>query len=91
VAKWRKRPTVHDARMGPAPASTVLTVQQQASARRHPLLPLDDCLYALQATSAHLSPSTLHRGFHRHGIRRLPLSEDGQSPPKKKVKDYPIG
>ncbi|WP_425553134.1 DDE-type integrase/transposase/recombinase, partial [Hymenobacter algoricola] len=26
-----------------------------------------------------------------HGISRLPLSEEGQSPPKKKFKDYPIG
>jgi hypothetical protein len=25
VAKWRKRPTVLDARMGPAPVSTVLS------------------------------------------------------------------
>ena len=43
VAKWRKRPTVHDARMGPTPASTVLTAEQEAIAvvfRRHTLLPL---------------------------------------------------
>lgn len=33
----------------------------------------------------------LHRCSPRHGIRRLPLSEDGQSPPKKKVKPYPLG
>ena len=55
------------------------------------LLPLDDCLYALQATIPRLSRSALHRCFQRHGISRLPLSEDGQSPPKKKFKDYPIG
>ena len=39
--------------MGPALASTVLTVEEEAMAvvfRRHTLLPLDDCLYALQAT-----------------------------------------
>lgn len=94
VAKWRKRPDVVDARMGPEPASTVLTAEQEAIAvafRRHTLLPLDDCLYALQATILHLSRSALHRCFQRHGISRLPLSEDGQSPPKKKFKDYPIG
>ena len=80
--------------MGPVPISTVLTVEQEAIAvafRQHTLLPLDDCLYALQATIPHRSRSALHRCFQRHGIRRLPLNEDGQSPPKKKFKDYPIG
>ena len=94
VTKWRKRPTVQDARMGPESASTVLTAAQEAIAmafRRHTLLPLDDCLYALQATIPQLSRSALHRCFQRHGISRLPLSGDGQSPPKKKFKDYPIG
>jgi len=58
VAKWRKRVTVLDAPMGPVPASTVLTAEQEAMAvafRRHTLLPLDDCLYALQATIPQLS------------------------------------
>lgn len=94
VAKWRKRPTGLDARMGPKPVSTVLTAEQEAIAvvyRRHTLLALDDCLYALQATIPQLFRSALHRGFQRHGISRLPLSEDGQSPPKKKFKDCPIG
>ena len=94
VAKWRKRSTLQDARMGPEPASTVLTGAEEAIAvafRRHTLLPLDDCLYALQATIPRLSRSALHRCFQRHGISRLPLSEDGQRPPKKKFKDYPIG
>ena len=92
VAKWRKRPTVQDARMGPEPASTVLSAEQEAIAvafRRRTLLARDDCLYALQATTPHLSRSALHRCFQRHGISRLPLSEDGKSPPKKKFKDYP--
>jgi transposase-like protein len=94
VAKWRKRTSTADAAMGPAPASTVLTAEQEAIAvtfRRHTLLPLDECLYALQATIAHLSRSALHRCWQRHGISRLPLNEDGQSPPKKKFKDYPMG
>ena len=80
--------------MGPEPASTVLTGAEEAIAvafRRHTLLPLDDCLYALQATIPRLSRSALHRCFQRHGISRLPLGEDGQRPPKKKFKDYPIG
>lgn len=94
VAKWRKRPGVADARMGPEPSSTVLSTEQEATAvpfRRQTLLPLDDCLYALQATIPHLSRSARHCCFQRQGISRLPLSEDGQSPPKKKLKDYPIG
>src|ERR671920_916063 len=65
VAKWRKRAFVHDAPMGPkAPRSTVLTPQEEAvivTFRRHTLLPLDDCLYALQATIPHLTRSSLHR------------------------------
>lgn len=94
VAKWRKRLTVQDARMGPAPSSTALTADEEGFAvafRRHTLLPLDDCLYALQATIPHLSRSALHRCFQRHGISRLPLTEGGLSLPKKKFKDYPIG
>ena len=59
--------------------------------RRHMLLPLDDCFYALQATIPRLSRSALHRCFLRHGISRLPLSEEGQRPPKKEFRDYPIG
>jgi transposase-like protein len=80
--------------MGPKPASTVLTVEEEAIAvafRQHTLLPLDDCLYALQETIPHLSRSALHRCFQRHGVSRLPLSEDGQAAPKKKFKNYPIG
>jgi hypothetical protein len=80
--------------MGPEPVSTVLTAEQEAIAvafRRHTLLALDDCLYALQATIPYLSRSALHRCLQHHGISRLPLNEDGQSPPKKKFKDYPIG
>ena len=30
VAKWRKRPSVQDARMGPEPVSTVLSLEQEA-------------------------------------------------------------
>ena len=58
--------------------------------RKHTLLPLDDCLYALQATIPHLSRSALHRLYQRHGISRLPDVE-GDKPAKKKFKQYPIG
>ncbi len=54
VAKWRKRAFVHGAPMGPkVPRATVLLPEEEAIAvavRKHTLLPLDDCLYALQAT-----------------------------------------
>jgi hypothetical protein len=36
--------------------------------RRHTLLPLDDCLYALQAMLLHLTRSALHRCLQRHSI-----------------------
>ena len=59
--------------------------------RQHTLLPLDDCLYALQAPIPQLSCSALHHCFQRRDIRRLPSSEDGQRPPKKKFKVHPVG
>jgi hypothetical protein len=58
--------------------------------RRYTLLPLDDCLYGLQPTIPHLTRSSLHRCFQRHGIERLPDVE-GNKTPKKKFKAYPIG
>lgn len=94
VAKWRKRSFVHDAAMGPkAPRSTVLTPDEEAMAvafRRHALLPLDDCLYALQASIPHLTRSALHRCFQRHGISRLPEVE-GEKTRKRAFRRYPLG
>jgi hypothetical protein len=94
VAKWRKRGSVADHRTGPKdPCSTVLSVEEEAiivAFRRHTLLPLDDCLYALQPTIPHLSRSSLHRCLQRHGISRLPETE-GALPSKRKFKAYPIG
>jgi len=94
VAKWKKRPFVHDAPMGPkAPRSTVLAVEEEAVAvafRKHTLLPLGDCLYALQATIPHLTRSSLHRCYQRHGISRLPEME-GDKPARRAFKKYPIG
>ena len=58
--------------------------------RRHTLLPLDDCLYALQPTIPHLTRSSLHRCLQRHGVSRLPQVE-GEASPKRKFKAYPIG
>lgn len=36
--------------------------------RKHTLLPLDDCLYALQASIPRLTRSSLHRLFQRRGL-----------------------
>ena len=57
--------------------------------RKHTLLPLDDCLYALQATIPHLTRSSLHRCLQRHGISRLADVEDGKAR-RRKFKAYPI-
>jgi transposase InsO family protein len=94
VAKWKKRSSVADLPTGPKEAhSTVLSLEDEAiivAFRRHTLLPLDDCLYALQPTIPHLTRSSLHRCLQRHGISRLPDVE-GDKQPKKKFKSYPIG
>ena len=54
VAKWRERTSVADLPTGPRQSrSTVLSVEEEAvivAFRRYALLPLDDCLYALQPT-----------------------------------------
>ena len=94
VAKWKKRGFVSDLATGPKdPKSTVLSIEEEAiivAFRRHTLLPLDDCLYALQPTIPHLTRSSLHRCLRRHGISRLP-EVAGDKPGKKKFKAYPIG
>src|SRR4249919_4192166 len=94
VAKWKERETVADIPTGPRDAkSTVLSIEEEAiivAFRRHTLLPLDDCLYALQPTIPHLTRSSLHRCLQRHGISRLPQVE-GETSPKRKFKAYPIG
>jgi transposase InsO family protein len=94
VAKWKKRGSVADLPTGPRePKSTVLSNNEEAiviAFRRHTLLPLDDCLYALQATIPHLTRSSLHRCLQRHGVSRLPQAE-GDKPDNRKFKLYPIG
>lgn len=81
--------------MGPTnPVSTVLSAAEEAAAvafRQHTLLPLDDCLYALQEAIPHLSRSALHRLFCRHGISCLPAEERPAEAEKKQFKDYAIG
>jgi transposase InsO family protein len=73
--------------------STVLSSEDEAvivAFRKHTLLPLDDCLYALQPTITHLTRSSLHRCLQRHGISRLPQI-GGDKPVRKAFRRYPIG
>ena len=78
--------------MGPKEVrSSSLSAEEEAvcvAFRRHTLLPLDDCLYALQASIPHLSRWALHRVFQRHGISRL---SEVKGEPKKRFKAYPLG
>jgi len=93
VQKWRRRDSATDAPMGPKVIhSTVLSVEEEAmlvAFRRHTLLPLDDCLYALQPSIPHLTRSSLHRCLVRHQISRLPI--DGNKRTKQHFARYPIG
>jgi hypothetical protein len=94
VAKWKKRTFANDAPMGPTEIhSTVLTQAEEAAIvafRKYTLLPLDDCLYALQPSIPRLTRSSLHRCLQRNGISRLP-EVDGDKPKKQKFATYPIG
>jgi len=95
VAKWKKRTSLADLPTGPKdPHSTVLSLEEEAvvvAFRRHTLLPLDDCLYALQPTIPHLTRSSLHRCLQRHGISRLPEVEGDKEPVKVVVFQWPCG
>ncbi len=78
--------------MGPKRSrSTVLTPEEEATTaiafRKHTLLPLDDCLYSLQASIPRSSP---HRCFQRNGVSRLQEMK-GEARPKKRFKAYTIG
>ena len=92
VLKWRHRDTVEDAPMGPSnPRSTSMTPLQEAAAvafRQKTLLPLDDCLHALQRSIPTLTRSSLHRLYQRHGISQLPREPVRE---KKPFKSYPMG
>jgi len=78
VAKWKKREDAVDLPRGRKPGRHGrLTPEEEGIIvrfREHTLLPLDDCLYALQAHIPHLSRSSLHRCLQRHGISRLSVA-----------------
>lgn len=83
VAKWKARDSLEDRRRGPGRGRRgKLTAEEEGIIvrfREHTLLPLDDCLYALQAQIPHLSRSALHRCLQRHGISRLAATPDGEA------------
>ena len=54
---------------------------------KHTLLPLDDCLYALQPSIGYLARSSLHCCLQCHGISRLPQIEE-EKPTRKAFKLY---
>ena len=58
--------------------------------QRLTLLPVDDCLYALQPSIRHLTRSALRRCLQRHGISRLPDIQ-GDKPQRQRFKHYSIG
>ena len=93
-AQWNKRTAANDLKTGPKhPTSTVLTIEEEAlvvAFRRHTLLPLEECLYSLQATIPHVTRSRLHRCLQRHGINRLP-NVAGDKPRRKQFTSYPMG
>src|SRR5215204_6428120 len=83
VTKWRARTSTADAPMGPRnPRSTVLTLIEEAMIvefRRRTLLPLDDVMGCLKDSIPSLTRSSLHRCLERHGISRLPDSQEKAS------------
>jgi transposase-like protein len=92
--KWKHRESIEDLSCRHKEVhSTVLSKEEEAicvAFRKHSLLPLDDCLYALQKTIPHLSRSSLHRLFQRNGISVLP-QEAAKKRVKQKFADYEIG
>jgi transposase-like protein len=102
VAKWRKRATVEDLKTGPkSPHSTTLTEAEEAAViafRRHTLLPLDDCLSALQPSIPHLTRTALHRCLQRCSavpsaghLGDKALLNEVEGPKRQRFKRYPIG
>ena len=81
VMKWRHRTNTADRSSGSQRSGvTVLSPPEQEMClafRKATMLPLDDCLYALQLSLPHLTRATLHRLYKQHGISRL---SDVQNP-----------
>ena len=85
VRKWKARSSVADQRTGPkAPRSTTLSIEEEAvvvAFRRHTLLPLDDCLYALRGEGKPRHGVGLSRRPHRRGALQESHRADRQRHP----------
>ena len=94
VREWRRRTSTEEAVRGPKSASTVLSSAEEATIilfRQQTLLPLDNCLYALQEVIPRLSRSALHRCSQRHDISCRPSADAPVAGAKKaNFKDYPL-
>jgi transposase len=84
IAKWKRRRTTSDARMGPKnPVSTVLTPVEEALIvvfRKRTRFPLNDCLARLKPMIPNLSRSALHRCLKRYGVSRVPKGQREKAP-----------
>jgi transposase len=85
IAKWKRRRTTSDARMGPKkPVSTVLSAAEEALIvvfRKRTRFSLDACLARLNAAAIpHLSRSALSRCLKRYKITLVPKGQ-GQKVP----------
>ncbi|RQH08319.1 IS481 family transposase [Paraburkholderia dinghuensis] len=93
VAKWRSRSSVQDQPMGPRDrGSRNLHPDQERQVvelRRRGRLPLDDLMGHLLEQAPTLSRSALYRCLQRHGISRLPTTQN--RPTRGKFEDTPIG
>jgi hypothetical protein len=80
VVKWKSRTSTDELPMGPHHSrAKVLSMEEEGTCigfRTYTMLPLDDCLYALQLMMPHLTRSTLHRLYRRYEISRLPNFQD---------------
>ena len=76
IAKWKRRTSASDARMGPKkPVSRLLSPVDEALIvvfRKRTCLRLDDCYLRLKPIIPALSRSSLHRCLKRWGVSRLP-------------------
>ena len=94
VIKWRKRDVVEDSRMGTKQLmSTVLSSSEEeflVQFKKFTDFSLDDAMIALQEEMPHLTRSSLHRCWKRHGVSK-PVEAPLTAVNKKQFKEYEIG
>ncbi|MBW8785206.1 MAG: IS481 family transposase, partial [Novosphingobium sp.] len=94
VAKWKNRESCDDLpsgrKLGNLGKLTAEDADIIARFREQTLLPLDDCLYALQAQIPHLRRSSLHRCLQQYGISNLAKTVVWEQQPAHRAA-YPLG